>query len=185
MKKQKELDTSVEITFKDGTSKIASSLEEASKVSGLSTSAIKIRCNKSRNGSTNKKDKINCKWINDTTFRSYQARKSKNKGSNWESEIVNRLKEIGYKDVCRAANESRNLDNSKVDIAGSIECAIQAKHTQNLPNYFKIREACPDPRPLTIFWKKTADANSISDGKVAVVDLDFFYELLKVYHFHK
>ena len=182
MKKQKNLDTSVEITFKDGTIKIASSLEEAAQVSGLSEASIKIRCNKSREGSFNKKDKINCKWVNDTTFRSYQARKSKNKGNNWESEIVTHLKEIGYEDVCRAAGESKKLDNNKVDIYGSTECAIQAKHTQNLPNYFKIREACTDPRPLAIFWKKSADIGSISDGTVAVVDLDFFYELLKVYH---
>ena len=182
MKKQKNLDTSVEITFKDGTTKIAKSLEEASNISGLSQASIKIRCNKSRNGSNGKKDGITCKWINDTTFRSYQARKSKNKGSEFESEIVNRLKEIGYTDVCRSAGQSRFLDNNKVDIYGSTECAIQAKHTQTLPNYFKIRESCTDPRPLAIFWKKSADVGSISDGKVAVVDLDFFYELLKVYH---
>lgn len=185
MKSQKNLDTSVEITFKDGTVKITSSLEEASQVSGLSEAAIKIRCNKSRNGSSNKKDKINCKWINDTTFRSYQSKKSRNKGSGWEFEIVNRLKEIGYEDVCRAAAESKNLDNNKIDIAGSTECAIQAKHTQNLPNYFKIREACSDLRPLALFWKKSADVGGISNGTVAVVDLDFFYELLRVYHKHK
>ena len=182
MKKQKNLDTSVEITFKDGTIKTTSSLEEASKISGLSESAIKIRCNKSRNGGSNKKDKINCRWVDDTTFRSFQSKKSRNKGSGWESEIVNHLKEIGYEDVCRAAGQSRSLDNNKVDIYGSTECAIQAKHTQNLPNYFKIREACTDPRPLVIFWKKTADEGSISDGKLAIVDLNFFYELLKVYH---
>lgn len=173
---------SVEITFKDGTIKTTSSLKEASKLSGLSESAIKIRCNKSRNGGSNKKDKINCKWVNDTTFRSYQSKKSRNKGFGWESEIVNRLKELGYVDVCRAAGESHNLDANKVDIYGSTECAIQAKHTQTLPNYFKIRKACSDPRPLAIFWKKTADEGSISDGKLAIVDLDFFYELLKVYH---
>lgn len=182
MKKQKELDTSVEITFKDGSVVTTSSLKEASEVSGLTEASIKIRCNKSRDGGSNKKDKINCKWVNDTTFRSYQAKKSKSKGSGWETEIVNRLKEIGYSDVCRAAGESKKLDNNKVDIAGSTECAIQAKHTQNLPNYFKIREACSDPRPLALLWKKSADVGSISDGTVAVVDLDFFYELLKVYH---
>jgi hypothetical protein len=30
---------------------------------------------------------------------------------------VNKLKEIGYGGVCRAAGESKNLDASKVDIA--------------------------------------------------------------------
>lgn len=175
---QTKLNTSVEITLKDGSTKTAESLEEASQLSGLSESAIKIRCNKGRNGSSNKKDKINCKWVDDTTFRHYQAKKSRNKGSAWETEIVNSLREIGYDDVCRAAGESKKLDASKVDIYGSTECAIQAKHTQTLPNYFKIREACPDPRPLAIFWKKSTSNNS----KVAVVDLEFFYKLLKVYH---
>lgn len=75
------MDTSVEITYKDGSVKQYSSLEEASNESGLSEAAIKIRCNKSRSGSSNKRDKICCKWLNDTTFRSYQAKKSKNKGN--------------------------------------------------------------------------------------------------------
>lgn len=179
---QTKLNTSVEITLKDGSIKIATSLEEASQISGLSEAAIKIRCNKGREGSSNKKDKIHCKWVNDTTFRHYQAKKSKNKGSNWEAEIVNRLKELGYTDVCRAAGESKKLDANKIDIYGSTECAIQAKCTQNLPNYFKIRKECNDPRPLAIFWKKVGDINSISDGTLAIVDLDFFYTLLKVYH---
>ena len=182
MKKQKELDTSVEITFKNGDVKVSSSLEEASEISGLSEASIKIRCNKSRQGSSNKKDKINCRWINDTTFRHYQAKKSKNKGSAFEAEIVEKLKSIGYEDVCRAAGESKKLDNSKVDIAGSTECAIQAKHTQTLPNYYKIREACPDSRPLVLLWKKSAEENSISKGKLAIVDWDFFFTLLSNYH---
>ena len=182
MKKQKELDTSVEITFKNGDIKVSSSLEEAAEISGLSEASIKIRCNKSRQGSSNKKDKINCRWVNDTTFRHYQAKKSKNKGSAFEAEIVEKLKSIGYEDVCRAAGESKKLDNSKVDIAGSTECAIQAKHTQTLPNYYKIREACPDPRPLVLLWKKSAEENSISKGKLAIVDWDFFFTLLSNYH---
>ena len=182
MKKQKELDTSVEITFKSGDIKVSSSLEEAAKISGLSEASIKIRCNKSRQGSSNKKDKINCRWIDDTTFRHYQAKKSKSKGSAFETEIVEKLRSIGYEDVCRAAGESKKLDNSKVDIAGSTECAIQAKHTQTLPNYYKIREACPDVRPLVLLWKKSAEENSISKGKLAIVDWDFFFTLLSNYH---
>ena len=182
MKKQKELDTSVEITFKNGDVKISSSLKEAAEISGLSEAAIKIRCGKSRQGSANKKDGIHCKWINDSTFRSTQARKSKNKGASFEAEIVEKLKSIGYEDVCRAAGESKKLDNSKVDISGSTECAIQAKHTQTLPNYYKIREACPDPRPLVLLWKKSAEENSISKGKLAIVDWDFFFTLLSNYH---
>lgn len=177
------MDTSVKVTYKDGKVEEYSSLQEASEKTGLSESAIKIRCNKSRQGGSNKKDKITCMWINDTTFRSYQAKKSKNKGASWEAEIVQALNELGY-ETCRSAGESKHLDDSKVDIAdlkGDLEVAIQAKNTQNLPNYFKLREACPDPRPFCLLWKKVADVGSISEGSVAIIPSDFFFELLKVY----
>ena len=65
-------------------------------------------------------------WIDDTTFRSYQAKKSKNKGSAFESEVVQALNSLGY-ETCRAAGESKKLDNMKVDIAdlkGDLEIAI-------------------------------------------------------------
>ena len=123
-------------------------------------------------------------WVDDTTFRSYQAKKSKNKGSAFESEVVQALNSLGY-ETCRAAGESKKLDNMKVDIAdlkGDLEVAIQCKHTQNLPNYFKLEESCPDPRPFCLLWKKVADVGSISDGSVAVIPLDFFYKLLETYH---
>ena len=152
-------------------------LEQAALASELSEAAIKIRCNKSRAGSANKKDKIHCRWINDTTFRSYQAKKSRHKGGEFEREIVNKLKELGF-DVCRSAGESKKLDNNKVDIAGDCPFAIQAKNTQNLPNYFTIRENCPDERPLALLWKKVGEVGSISDGTLAIIPIEYFYKLL-------
>lgn len=80
-KSQKVLDLSVEVTYPNGRKEVYVDLEQASEASGLSDAAIKIRCNKSRQGSANKKDKIHCRWISDTTFRSYQAKKSRNKGN--------------------------------------------------------------------------------------------------------
>lgn len=174
------MDLSVEITYKDGHKEIYSDLTTASEACGISESAIKIRCNKSRQGSVNKKDKIGAKWISDTTFRSYQAKKSKNKGSAFEAEVVNKLKDLGY-DVCRSAGESKKLDNAKVDIAGDCEFAIQCKNTQNLPNYFTIRENCPDSRPLALLWKKVGEVGSISQGTLALIPIEYFYELLTYY----
>lgn len=179
-KSQKVLDLSVEVTYPNGKKEVYVDLEQASEASGLSDAAIKIRCNKSRQGSANKKDKIHCRWISDTTFRSYQAKKSRNKGSAFEAEVVNKLKELGY-DVCRSAGESKKLDNAKVDIAGDCKFAIQCKNTQNLPNYFKIRENCPDPRPLALLWKKVGEVGSISDGTLALIPIEYFYELLTYY----
>ena len=102
-----------------------------------------------------------------------------------EYEIVEKLKEIGYANVCRSAGESKTLDNNKVDIAdpsGELEVAIQAKHYSNFPNYFTIKEECPDPREFVLIWKKSAQAGESSKGTVAVMDVNFFYKLLESYH---
>lgn len=173
------MNTGVIITYNGGKSETYPSLSEAAEASGLSEAAIKIRCNKSIDGSANKKDKIHCKWVDSSTYRSYAAKKSKHKGAGLESDIVKRLTELGY-EVCRSASESKKLDNNKVDIAGECPFAIQAKCTQNLPNYFTIREASTDPRPLALIWKKVADVNGISPGTLVLMPVEHFYNYLKL-----
>jgi hypothetical protein len=175
------LDTSVIITYKDGSVETYASLEEASAKSGLSESAIKIRCNKSRDGSTNKKDKINCKWVSDTTFRSYQAKKSKSKGNKFELDIIKELTELGYKGLMSSRSQNRNLDNSKIDIAETIDKLpfyIQCKATLNTPNIETISNECPlKDKPLIIFWRKQK-VNSISSDYV-ILPKEVLYNLLK------
>lgn len=180
-----ELNTACEATFKDGKIKEFSSIEEASNETGLSVASIKIRCNKPGTGG---KDKTLFRWLDDHTARHYRAKKSKNKGKDLEYEIVEKLKGIGYANVCRSAGESKKLDNMKVDIAdpsGELEIAIQAKHYANFPNYFNIRSECTDPRDLVMIWKKSAEAGSVSKGTLAVMDVNLFYKLLEYYHKNK
>ena len=103
----------------------------------------------------------------------------------FESEVVHKLQELGYTECCRAAGESKKLDNNKIDIAdpsGKLPINIQCKHTQNLPNYFTIKDACTDKsKPFILAWKKAAEGGTNSLGTVAIVPIDFFYELLKSY----
>lgn len=182
-KKISDLNTSVEATFKNGETQCFDSIEEASKITGISVQSIKIRANKGK--SCKGKDGISFRWLDDHTARHYRAKKSKNKGKDLEYEIVEKLKGIGYANVCRSAGESKKLDNMKVDIAdpsGELEIAIQAKHYANFPNYFNIKSECPDPRDFVLIWKKSAEGGSISKGTVAVMDVDFFYKLLEIYH---
>ena len=176
------MNTACKAIFKDGNTKEYISIEEASDKTGLSVASIKIRCNKPGTGG---KDKTFFEWLDPKTAAHYRAKKSKNKGKDLEYEIVEKLKEIGYSGVCRSAGESKKLDNNKVDIAdtnGELEVAIQAKHYANFPNYFNIKSECPDPRDFVLIWKKSAEGGSISKGTVAVMDVDFFYKLLEIYH---
>ena len=71
------MNTSCKATFKNGTSKEFSSIEEASKETGLSVASIKIRCNKPGTGG---KDKTTFEWLDSKTAAHFRAKKSKIKG---------------------------------------------------------------------------------------------------------
>lgn len=175
------MNTSVIITYKDGVVKTYPNLVAASTESGLSEASIKIRCNKSREGSTGKKDKISCKWVDNTTFRAYQAKKSKSKGNRFELDIIKELTELGYAGLVSSRSQDRNLDNSKVDIAETedkLPFYIQCKATLNTPNIETITEGCPlKDRPLVVFWRKQK-VNSISTDYV-ILPKEVLYNLLK------
>lgn len=174
------MDYSIEITFPDGRKEIFPDLEKASEVSGVSVAALKIRANKSRQGSSNKKDKINARWVNDSTFRSYQAKKSKQKGSNYELQIIKELTNLGYKGLVSSRSQNRNLDNAKIDIAETedhLDFYCQCKATANTPNIEEISESCGfKDRPLVIFWKKQKQ-NSIGKEYV-LMPKEFLYKLI-------
>ena len=174
-----ELNTSCRATFKDGTTQEFNSIEEASEKTGLSIASIKIRCNKP---GASGKDRTTFEWLDTFTKRHYQAKKSKNKGSAFETEVINHLKEIGYTGCVRAAGESKKADNNKIDIVDTdrkLPVNIQCKNTQNLPNYFTIRDACSDKsKPFVMAWKKAAEGGSVSPGTVFIIPDTLFYELL-------
>ena len=173
------MNTSCKATFKDGTIKEFASIEEASESTGISIASIKIRCNKPGSGG---KDKTLFEWLDPFTKKHYQAKKSKNKGSAFETEVINHLKAIGYTGCVRSAGESKKADNNKIDIVDTerkLPVNIQCKNTQNLPNYFTIRDACTDKsKPFCLAWKKAAEGGSNSPGTVMIIPIDLFYEFL-------
>lgn len=172
------LNTAVKVTYKDGQEVEYPSIEEASNATGLSESAIKIRCNKSRQGSSNKKDGITCMWIDDHTFRSFNAKRSKRRGSGLELSVIKDLNDIGYSNLKTSRSESRTADNNKIDIVSldnSLPVNIQCKYTQTTPNYFGIEEECSDKsKPFVVIWKKSG-----IDKTIAMIPYQYFLSLLK------
>lgn len=144
----------------------------------LSVAAIKLRCNKSEPP----KDGVVCEWLDEHTKLSYRAKKSRSKGRDLEYKIRDKLREIGYTGVERAAGESKKVDNNKIDLLDTehkLPVNIQAKNYANTPNYFGIKEECTDKsKPFLLCWKKnTLQSNNV----VFFVPEDFFYELLDAY----
>ena len=174
--KQKELDLSVEVTFKDGRVETFENPILAAEATGLSEASIKVRCSREGAG----KDGIHCKWANENTRRSKQAKKSKNKGHAYERQIINELTAMGYEGLKSSRSESKNLDNAKIDIADTedvLSCYIQCKATKNIPSVVKINNECPiKDKPLAIFWK-VQDTTKNKQDEFVIIPKSYFYEL--------
>lgn len=179
MSKQKILNTAVKITMKGGQSSVYESIEVASEMTGLSTQTLKIRANKN----SIPKDGIQVEWLDPHTKKHYTAKRSKQKGSKLELDVIHKLNELGYNTVSSRSN-SKNLDNMKIDVddlEGNLCTYIQCKATQATPSYFKIAEECPlKDKWFTVIWKKQDKDGGQSPGTVAMIPLDMLYDYLKL-----
>ena len=115
---------------------------------------------------------------------------SKTKGSAYERQIVNELKELtGTENIYTSRATSKKLDDMKIDINdedGVLPCYIQTKKTQTTPSVKKINdEVGKVDKPLCILWniqeKKEGNVNITSCGEYAIIPKEFFYTLLKSY----
>ena len=179
---KKQTNTSVTAIFKNGERKIFETIEEASSELKLEINSIKSRANKPGSGSKSK-DGITFEWADPGVRRSKQSKKNKLKGSAYELEIIHKLREIGYTGCVSSRSQNKLADADKIDIIdmnNQLPVNIQAKFTQNLPNYFDIKDACSDKdKPFCICWKKAGKNGESSRGQVAIIPIDYFYELLQ------
>ncbi len=178
------MNTSVIATFFDGTTQTFECIEDASRELGMSVNSIKARANKPGSGAKSK-IKITFEWADPAVKRSKQAKKSKQKGNAYELEIIHKLRSIGFEGCVSSRSQNKMADANKIDIVdmeNKLPVNIQAKYTQNMPNYFDIRDACNDKeKPFCVCWKKAGKNGEQARGQVAVIPIDFFYELLRTY----
>ena len=113
---------------------------------------------------------------------------SKTKGSAYERQIVNELKEItGNDNISTSRASSKKLDDMKIDINDEdsvLPCYFQLKKTQTTPSVKKINEEVGKiDKPLCILWnvqeKKDGNVNITSCGEYAIIPKNFFYTLIK------
>jgi hypothetical protein len=107
-------------------------------------------------------------------------------GHNYERSIVRELKELGYKGVKSSRSESRNMDNSGVDIfdvTGALPIYIQCKSSITRPNYGLLlnNPDTPVDRPLVLFHKYThrTDKRFCSTGEYVIIKKKDFLKLFK------
>ena len=178
---KKQVNTSVEVTYKDGTKEVFETIEIASEKTGLEVNSIKARANKPGSGAKSK-DGMTFIWADPAVRRSKTASKSKRKGNGFELEIVHKLREIGYEGCVSSRSQNKVADADKIDVVdmnNELPVNIQSKYTQNMPNYFDIRDACSDKvKPFCMIWKKAGKDGSPSRGTVAVIPVEYFYQLI-------
>lgn len=176
---KKQLNTSVKITDKGGNTYVYDNIEMASEMTGMSIQTLKIRANKN----SIPKDGIKVEWMDPHTKKHYTAKRSKQKGSALELDVIHKLNDLGYNTVSSRSN-SKMLDNSKVDVCdleGNLPCYLQMKATQTTPSYFKIEEECPlKDKPFIIIWKKQDKEGGISPGTIFMAPINVLYDYLKL-----
>ena len=142
----------------------------------MSIQAIKIRANKN----SEPKDKIKVEWLDISTKRHFMAKKNRSKGNNYELQVIKELTELGFSGLKSSRSESKNLDNSKIDIVDTenvLDCHIQCKATKNTPNIESITKECPlKDKPLIIFWKKQNDGTTNSE--FVLLPKEYYYKLI-------
>ena len=156
-----------------------SSIEEASRSSGLTLGSIKSRLN---NGTGKKsKDGFTFRWADSSIIKKKLGKKNKRKGNAFELQIIKKLNEAGYTGCVSARSQNKKLDADKVDIydeSGQLPFHIQCKYTTNTPNFFKIKEECPrKDKPFALAWKKNVPGEH-SPGTCVIIDLDQFLTLI-------
>ena len=139
---------------------------------------------KKKEESTEWVDEIQVEKPKKTRSSSY----SKTKGSAYERQIVNELKDLtGSQNISTSRSSSKKLDDMKIDINdedGVLPCYIQTKKTQTTPSVKKINdEVGLKDKPLCILWniqeKKEGNTNITSNGEYAIISKEFFYQLLR------
>jgi hypothetical protein len=119
------------------------------------------------------------------------GKRNKSAGSNYERQVVNRLKDIGYSDVGTSRNNSRARDAAKIDVVncnedknGRLPYNIQVKTLAKPAPYGKLLDEMPKDGPEinVIFHKQTKKAENgrfYEKGQYAILKLDDFYAIIK------
>lgn len=111
--------------------------------------------------------------------------RNRDKGNNYERQVAQELRELGFKDTVTSRYASKETDDNKIDLVfqeKSCPLNIQLKKTANIPQYFKIRsESNSNPEAFCLIWNKQEKKNKnfCSVGECVIIDKKLFYKLIK------
>lgn len=112
------------------------------------------------------------------------SQRNRTAGHNFEREIVNELKLIGFPEAVSARSESRNTDDQGIDVCNTLGYQFQCKNTVLNPNYHELITQMPQNGCANvIIHRKTKKAKSrfITQDDYVVLRKEEFFKLLQFY----
>lgn len=114
------------------------------------------------------------------------ANRNRTAGNNYEREIAKELREFGFEKIVTSRSESRNMDNSGVDLfdpSGAFPYYIQNKVYKGYPKLNELinGEIVNKEKPMLVFHKKVVKKKTrfFTEDEFVSMKKETFYELLR------
>lgn len=110
------------------------------------------------------------------------ANRNRTAGHNWEREVINDLKKIGYTEAVSARYESKRLDDAGVDIVNTGCFNMQCKNESKRPDYHSLIQGMPDGVNVVLHkYTKKVNAKFIPQGKYVIMEYEHWLDLVKTF----
>lgn len=114
------------------------------------------------------------------------SKRNRTAGHKWELKCVDKLKHL-YPYIVSTRSESRSRDAQKIDLInkdelknGSLPIQVQCKTMAKGVNYTRLMSEMPEGENVVLhqYTRKSQNGRFITKGEYAIIDIDFFTELL-------
>ena len=110
---------------------------------------------------------------------------NRNRGNDYERQIVKLFRKSGYEKAVTSRAESRNRDALKVDLCNTGIFNIQCKNYNTLINYPEILESMPEEGQINVIVNKKTEKSKagrfVKKGEYALLNLEDFMYLVRMH----
>lgn len=103
------------------------------------------------------------------------GKRNRTRGHNYERQIAQEFRELGWQTACTTRYASRMRDDQKVDIFETNPLNIQCKATNKCINYQQILKEMPNDANYNVVLNKLT-----GKGEFVIISKEDFYELISM-----
>lgn len=118
-----------------------------------------------------------------------RGRAARSKGCNFERQIAQEMRELGWSDCATSRYSSKETDDAKVDLVNTFPFNFQCKAWESTVPYLNVLESMPKDENINIILHKKKYKVPTKDGKgtklqykeIAILTKDHLYDIIKKY----